>query len=78
MTPPPPGPAIRGEPTESIDGNYHRNKTIILWSNGIESLHRKYTQVYGVPTERSFYHRKWDFTLQNEANGQKIMEIHRK
>ena len=32
---------VRDEPTESIDGNYHRNKTIIFWSNCIESLHRK-------------------------------------
>ena len=32
---------LRGEPTESIDGNYHRNKTIKYWSNGITCLYRK-------------------------------------
>ena len=35
------GGGLRGEPTESIDGNYHRNKTIIFRSNCIKSLHRK-------------------------------------
>ena len=34
--------ALRGEPTESIDGYYHRNKTIKFWSNGITCLFRKY------------------------------------
>ena len=33
---------LRGEPTESIDGYYHRNKTITFWSNGITCLYRKY------------------------------------
>ena len=32
----------RGEPTESIDGNSHRNKTILFWSNCIKCLHREY------------------------------------
>ena len=32
---------LRGEPTESIDGNNHRNKTIKFWSNGITCLYRK-------------------------------------
>ena len=42
---------LRGEPTESIDGNYHRNKTIKFWSNGITCLYRKY-MVY--PLKESF------------------------
>ena len=42
---------LRGEPTESIDGNYHRNKTIKFWSNGITCLYRKY-MVY--PLKDSF------------------------
>ena len=33
---------LRGEPTESIDGYYHRNKTIIFWSNVMTCLYRKY------------------------------------
>ena len=33
---------LRGEPTESIDGNYHRNITIQSWSNGITCLYQKY------------------------------------
>ena len=33
---------LRGKPTESIDGYYHRNKTIKFWSNGITCLYRKY------------------------------------
>ena len=32
---------LRGEPTESIDGNNHRNKAIKFWSNGITCLYRK-------------------------------------
>ena len=44
-------PVLRGEPTESIDGSYHRNKTIKFWSNGITCLYRKY-MVY--PLEDSF------------------------
>ena len=32
----------RGDPTELCDRNYHRNKTIQFWSNGITSLYRKY------------------------------------
>ena len=35
-------PTSRGKPTELYDGNYHRNKTIIFWSNGMTSPHRKY------------------------------------
>ena len=31
----------RGEPTESINGNNHRKKTIKFWSNGITCLYRK-------------------------------------
>ena len=50
----------RGEPTELCDRNYHRNKTILSWSNGMTSLNRKY---YGVRIERSFYHRKLTFRL---------------
>ena len=34
--------ALRGEPTELSDGNYHRNKTIQCWSNGITSLYQRY------------------------------------
>ena len=32
----------RGEPTELYDGNYHRNKIILSWSNGMTSLNRKH------------------------------------
>ena len=39
---PPPSSESKGEPTGSIDGNYHRNKTITFWSNGITCLYRKY------------------------------------
>ena len=59
---------LRGEPTENIDGNYHRNKTIKFWSNGITCLYRKY-MVF--PLRNTF-------TIENEVNGQKIIEIHRK
>ena len=31
-----------GGGTELCDGNYHRNKTILSWSNGMTSLNRKY------------------------------------
>ena len=47
----------------------------MFWSNGIESLHCKYLQVYGVPTERTFNHLKWTFRLKNKVNGQKIIGI---
>ena len=33
--------ALSSEPTESIDGNNHQNKTIKFWSNGITRLYRK-------------------------------------
>ena len=36
------------------------------------------SKVYGVPIERSFYHRKWTFGLYNKVNDQKNIEIHRK
>ena len=32
----------RGEPTELCHRNYHRNKTILFWSDGMTSLHRKF------------------------------------
>ena len=32
---------LRLEPTELCDGNYHRNRTVQFWSNGITSLYRK-------------------------------------
>ena len=35
------GKKIRLKPTEGFDRNCHRNKTIIFWSNGIESFHHK-------------------------------------
>ena len=62
---------VRLKPTELCKGNYHRNKTIQSWSNSIQSLHRKSSQLYGVPTERSFYHRKCSFRLKNKANIQR-------
>ena len=34
--------ALRPKPTELCDGNYHRNKTIQCWSNGITSLYQRY------------------------------------
>ena len=46
---------LRGEPTESIDGNYHRNKTIKFWSNAITCLYRTYM----------VYHLKDTFTIVN-------------
>ena len=52
---------LRGEPTESIDGNYHRNKTIQCWSNGITSLYRRY-MVF--PLRNTF-------TIENMVNGKK-------
>ena len=49
---------LRGEPTESINGNYHRNKTIQFSSNDITCLYQKY-MVYPLKDtftiENSFY-----------------------
>ena len=35
-------------------------------------------EAYSVPTERSFYHRKWTFRPKNKANSKEIIEIHQK
>ena len=70
--------ALRLKPTELCNGNYHRNKTIQSWLNGIPSLYRKCWQVYAVSTERCFYHRKCTLRLKNKVNGQEVIEIHRK
>ena len=29
------------------------------------------SKVFGVPTEKYFFHRKWTFRLENEVNGKK-------
>ena len=60
--------------TELCNGNYHRNKTILSWSNGMTSLNRKY-MVFPL---KDHYHRKWTFRLINKVNGKKNIEIHRK
>ena len=39
--------------------------------------HIPLSKVYGVPTEKYFYHRKWTFRLKNKVNCQKIIEIHK-
>ena len=56
---------LRGEPTELCDGNYHQNKTILSWSNGMTSLNRKYN---GFPLKDHFI---------NKVNDPKTIEIHR-
>ena len=38
--------ASRGEPTENIDGNYHRNKTIRFWSNGRMASHASIESIW--------------------------------
>ena len=63
---------IRGEPTESIDGNSHRNKTILFWSNCIESLHRKY-MVF--PLKDHFFNRKWTFRLKYRQTDRKPLKF---
>ena len=55
--------SLRGEPTELCNGNCHRNKTILFWSNGMTSLNQK----YGVPIERSFFLLKWSFRLKSKV-----------
>ena len=63
---------LRGEPTESIDGNSHRNKTILFWSNCIESLHRKY-MVF--PLKDHFFNRKWTFRLKYSQTDRKPLKF---
>ena len=45
---------LRGEPTESIDGNYHRNN--YNHSILVEWHHMPLSKIYGVPTEGYLYH----------------------
>ena len=61
---------LKGKPTELCDGNYHRNKNnsiLVEWHD----IPKSKVPVYGVPIERSFYHRKWTFRLKNKVNDQK-------
>ena len=63
---------VKGEPTELCDGNYHRNKTILFWSNGMTSPHRKY-MVF--PLKDLFFHRKWTFRLKYSQTDRKPLKF---
>ena len=63
---------LRGEPTELCDGNYHRNKTILFWSNGMTSPHRKY-RVF--PLKDNCFNRKWTFRLKYSQTDRKPLKF---
>ena len=62
--------SLRLKPIELCDGNCHRNKTIVPWSNGIESLQRKSSHVCIVfPLSNDFIIENGHFRLKHKRNG---------